>query len=358
MRKPGLMTGSGFPQRFADLDGSMIDVYQAMTQVTDEVNETLPTTTQIHALLDNALGPEQYWGVFTVILHSDYGDHRRLNDLVADAQQRGVPVVSSAQMLDWLDGRNGSSFGEHLATAAEQLSFSLTTNAKARGLEAMLPARSASGPLSRLTRDGQPVSWKRRTVKGIDYAVFDGTAGAYTATYANDTTRARPCPALAATADGEGHATVSWTTDEPSTSLVEYGRTTALGKETSADAPRSRSTRSSSAGSRPDTTYRFRVTLGRHRRQLGHLTGRGCVSRDASTTPPGCARRLPDGRVRGGHAQQHPRRADPRRARRRGAAAAGRRRRLRVRRALGRVDEPSVQPRRQGLARRRRGISR
>ena len=40
LRKPGLMTGSGFPQRFADLDGTMIDVYQAMTQVTDEANET------------------------------------------------------------------------------------------------------------------------------------------------------------------------------------------------------------------------------------------------------------------------------------------------------------------------------
>ena len=36
LTKPGLLTGSGFPQRFADLDGSMIDVYQAMTQVTDE----------------------------------------------------------------------------------------------------------------------------------------------------------------------------------------------------------------------------------------------------------------------------------------------------------------------------------
>ena len=81
------MTGSGFPQRFADLDGSLIDVYQSMTQVTDEVNEIAPTTTQIHALLDNALGPEQYYGVFNVILHSDYGDHRRLNDLVADAQR-------------------------------------------------------------------------------------------------------------------------------------------------------------------------------------------------------------------------------------------------------------------------------
>ena len=34
--RPGYFTGSGMPMRFADLDGSMIDVYQAATQMTDE----------------------------------------------------------------------------------------------------------------------------------------------------------------------------------------------------------------------------------------------------------------------------------------------------------------------------------
>ncbi len=31
-----MFTGSGIPMRFADLDGSLIDVYQATTQITDE----------------------------------------------------------------------------------------------------------------------------------------------------------------------------------------------------------------------------------------------------------------------------------------------------------------------------------
>ena len=34
--RPGMFTGSGFPMRFADADGSLIDVYQAATQLTDE----------------------------------------------------------------------------------------------------------------------------------------------------------------------------------------------------------------------------------------------------------------------------------------------------------------------------------
>ena len=39
---PGLFTGSGMPMRFAKADGTMIDVYQATTQMTDESGQTYP----------------------------------------------------------------------------------------------------------------------------------------------------------------------------------------------------------------------------------------------------------------------------------------------------------------------------
>ena len=97
LTKPGLLTGSGFPMRFADLDGSLIDVYQAMTQVTDETS-TISLPWQVDTLLDNALGPKGYYGAFTVLTHGDLGDHSNPNNVVAAAQERGVPIVSSAQM--------------------------------------------------------------------------------------------------------------------------------------------------------------------------------------------------------------------------------------------------------------------
>ena len=52
--RPGMFTGSGFPQRFADDDGSLIDVYQATTQLTDE--SEIDYLEHITTLLDNALG--------------------------------------------------------------------------------------------------------------------------------------------------------------------------------------------------------------------------------------------------------------------------------------------------------------
>jgi hypothetical protein len=182
--RPGMFTGSGFPMRFADLDGSLIDVYQATTQLTDESGITVASDYRRHisALLDGALGPNGYYGVFTANMHTDVPDHVGANAIVAEAQARGVPVVSAVQMLEWLDGRNGSSF-KGLRFEAGQLRFTIETATGARGLQAMVPTRSAGGRLVGLTRDGMPVSTSSRSVKGIDYEVFDAPAGEYVATY-------------------------------------------------------------------------------------------------------------------------------------------------------------------------------
>jgi hypothetical protein len=182
---PGLFTGSGFPMRFADTNGALIDVYQAATQLTDEWESGYETTAipaHINALINGALGPDGYYGVFTANMHTDVSNHAGANAIVAAALARGVPVVSAAQMLDWLDGRNGSSF-QGVSFANERLRFSVLPGAKSRGLQAMLPAGAPSGPLTSLTRNGVAVPVSALRVKGIDYKVFSAAAGSYVATY-------------------------------------------------------------------------------------------------------------------------------------------------------------------------------
>ena len=102
--RPGFMTGSGIPMRFADLDGTTIDVFQATTQMTDESGQSYPFT--IDSLLDKALGSEGYYGVFTANMHTDLAASSGSDAIVASAQAHGVPVVSGRQMLTWLDGRD------------------------------------------------------------------------------------------------------------------------------------------------------------------------------------------------------------------------------------------------------------
>ena len=178
--RPGLFTGSGLPMRFADVDGSPIDVYQATTQITDESGMDVPK--HIHALLDGALGPRGYYGVFTANMHTDLPQSPGARAIVAEAQRRGVPVISAAQLLAWLDGRNGSSFAD-VRFRSGRLDFRVHAGAGARGLQAMLPADTPPGELEGLTRDGRAVALTFRTVKGIRYGVFDAQGGAYVASY-------------------------------------------------------------------------------------------------------------------------------------------------------------------------------
>ena len=182
---PGLFTGSAMPMRFANLDGTLVDVYNAVTQMTDESGQTYPFTPA--ALLDRALGPEGYYGAYTVNAHTDIAQSSVADAVVTSALARGVPVVSSRQMLDWLDARNGSSFST-LAWNGNSLTFTLTPGSGANGLQAMVPMRSINGVLSGITRNGSTVNFVVSATKGTQYASFLAVAGSYTATYVIDTT--------------------------------------------------------------------------------------------------------------------------------------------------------------------------
>ena len=179
--RPGMFTGSGFPMRYADHTGAPIDVYQAVTQMPDESNQTFPMT--IDTLLDNALGANGFYGVFTANMHTDFTTSTGSDAIVASAQARGVPVITSLQMLTWLDGRNGSKFGS-ISFANNVLTFTITTATGARNIQAMVPARSATKSVSSITVNGSPLSFTKQTIKGIQYAVFSGNAGSYRVTYA------------------------------------------------------------------------------------------------------------------------------------------------------------------------------
>ncbi len=53
LNRPGFFTGSGMPMRFADLDGTLVDVYHAATQMTDESGQQYPFT--VNTLLDRCV---------------------------------------------------------------------------------------------------------------------------------------------------------------------------------------------------------------------------------------------------------------------------------------------------------------
>jgi Domain of unknown function (DUF4082)/Bacterial Ig-like domain/Bacterial Ig domain len=199
INRPGFFTGSGMPMRFADTDpptgagaGTLIDVYQATSQMTDESGQSFPFT--IDTLLDLALGKEGtvtgppeagrgYFGAFVANMHTDNVDSPGSDAIVASAQARGVPVVSARQMLEWLDGRNNSSFSG-LTWNGTSLSFTVNVGQGANGLHVMVPLTSPAGTLTSITRDGLPVTFLAQTIKGVSWAMFPGGPGTYRASYA------------------------------------------------------------------------------------------------------------------------------------------------------------------------------
>jgi hypothetical protein len=176
----GMFTGSGMAMRFTDLSGNTRDVYQATTQLPDEDNWNWPN--DIDILLDNALGPLGYYGIFTANMHTDILDSPGSVAIIASAQARGVPIVTSRQMLTWLDGRNSSSFGS-LTWNGTTLGFDMVVGAGARNLQAMLPVNSVGGTLTSISRSGTSVPFSTQTIKGVQYAFFAATAGSYQAVY-------------------------------------------------------------------------------------------------------------------------------------------------------------------------------
>ena len=187
--------------------------------MTDESGQTYPFT--VDALLDRAIGPEGYYGAFVdKHAHGCCCPRRIRGDHLVGALARGVPVVSARQMLTWLDGRNASTFRQ-LTWTGDTLTFSISVGPGAQGLRAMLPVNSTIGNLMALTRAGSPVPYTVQTIKGVAYAFFTAEAGDYAAQYSDDSS-APVISALSATS-GQTTATVTWQTNEPASSRVEFG---------------------------------------------------------------------------------------------------------------------------------------
>lgn len=172
-----IMTGSAMNMRFTDTSGAMLDVRQGVTNLDDQTT----TATNINGLLDNAIGAAGYYGI--------YGTHYDMSNsfdktLIASARARNVPMVSSEQVLTWLDGRNSSTFSNFTGSAG-QFGFTVAAAEGATGLRAMLPINDAGGTLQTLTSGGSNVAYQTQSVKGVSYAVFNALPGDYTATYSD-----------------------------------------------------------------------------------------------------------------------------------------------------------------------------
>lgn len=187
-RRPGFMTGSGFPMRFADTDGTVLDIYQATTHLVNE--NGIDHGEGIRFLIDRALGDEQFFGAFGT--YYDYTDGF-FDAVVSIAKERDVPLISAAQLLRWLDGRATSRF-DQIAWTDRTLSFEVEVGLGALSIVAMLPLWSSGHRMTVVECAGEKLAFTEETIKGMEYAVFPVRSGDCSATYEEDRSSGLPSP--------------------------------------------------------------------------------------------------------------------------------------------------------------------
>lgn len=178
-----MVTGSGMNMRLTDTNGALIDVHQGVTNF----DNTTATSANITKMFDNALGVNGYYGIF--------GSHYDMTDsydktLYAAAISRNVPMISSLQALQWLNGRNSSQFTDFSVSQTGNVKISFTVSAAegAHGLQTMMPTHDANGTLTGVQQAGQPVSYQTDIIKGVEYALFAARPGTYTVSYSDTIT--------------------------------------------------------------------------------------------------------------------------------------------------------------------------
>jgi hypothetical protein len=140
--------------------------------------------------------------------------------IVNSAKARNVPVITARQMLDWLDGRNASRF-QSINWSGNVLSFTIEVGAGANGLRMLLPAFVGSNQITGVTVNGATAGFTLETIKGVQYAIVPASAGAYQVSYGADITA--PVISGRTATPSYNSAQIAWTTNEPSTSRVEFG---------------------------------------------------------------------------------------------------------------------------------------
>ena len=233
-RRSGHFTGSGMPMRFARLDGTIIDVYQANTQIPDETLQNEPTT--INTLLDNALGATGYYAVVTTNMHTDstatqsaawatatgvFGAEpgRPRGHRQADADLARWPQQYRLQR-DHLERHGAHTLVRHLS------------GQRLERYASHAPGFDSGGSLTTLTLGGSALSFTLQTIKGIQYAVFSATAGSYVATYGGVSVTVTPDSAslsasqaqqFTATVAGSTNTNVTWSSSNSSLGTLTAG---------------------------------------------------------------------------------------------------------------------------------------
>jgi hypothetical protein len=192
----GHLTGSGRPMKFIDEQGRIIDLYQQLTQLTDEHNIPMdvpewggyaglsaPQAVEISKyLLDRSVRQGDYCaigGQFHIDPFQLGGDPAESGRIFLEgtldyANELGVPILSAQEWLWFTDARHEANFEEIIWDSnASTLTFNLLpSNQPLSTLTVLLPTSHADKSISSLSIDGVTTPINTRLVLGgVEYTL-------------------------------------------------------------------------------------------------------------------------------------------------------------------------------------------
>jgi hypothetical protein len=191
----GYITGSGQPMKFIRADGTVLPLYQQLTQLSDEQligvvsgagYEQLNGSQAVEVsqeMIDASLAGD--YAALMTQFHVDYygfGDPQVWAEGTLDyARSKNVPIWNADQWLNFTTTRHDGEFQEIAWDSANgRLTFTLSTAATSNTLSVLLPPTFSRGSLEGVQVDGAPAQLTDFEVSGRKLALVAVKAGKHT----------------------------------------------------------------------------------------------------------------------------------------------------------------------------------
>ncbi len=179
----GNYIGSGLVMKYADAAGKTVNVYQRFNAVYDQQYNEGSTPDKFFqcfkGLVDRSLNDDIY-SVVSIKAHNNeyYFSKKPLMKMLAYANQKGVPVWTAVQLLDFLKMKDEASF-DNIAWKNDVLTFTLHSSLKHdQKLTFMLPADYNGKKIAEIKIDHRKKDYAIKRIKGRNYALASVAGGA------------------------------------------------------------------------------------------------------------------------------------------------------------------------------------
>jgi len=172
----GNFTGSGLAMKFANKDGSVLNIYQHLNNVYDqqymEHEDAAGFYNCFKGLMDRSLNNEVY-SYISIKAHNDeyFFSKKPLLNMLDYAKDSDIPVWAPVKLLDFLKAKDEAGF-TNIKWANNRLSFKIKSSlTHSNGLTCMIPYLYGKKKINKISVNGIAQSYAVKSIKGFEYAL-------------------------------------------------------------------------------------------------------------------------------------------------------------------------------------------